>query len=185
MCTALENRAAVRTVLGHALVRDEHGEEMHKSKGNAIWFDDAADKMGADVMRWLFMRQNPAHNVNFGYGPADEVRRGMFLTLWNTYAFFVTYAELDGWKPRVADVSASREAHERELDRWVLSELHAAHPRRDRRAAGLRRAGGDEAASRRSSRTCRTGTCAAAGGASGSRRATATSSRRTRRCTKC
>jgi isoleucyl-tRNA synthetase len=102
------------------MVRDEHGEEMHKSKGNAIWFEDAADNMGVDVMRWLFFRQNPANNINFGYGPADEVRRGMFLTLWNTYAFFVTYAELDGWRPTAASGAIERT----ELDRWVLSELH-------------------------------------------------------------
>jgi len=121
MSTVLTNAPPFRTVLGHAMVRDEHGEEMHKSKGNAIWFDDAADSMGADVMRWLFFRQNPANNVNFGYGPADEVRRGLFLTLWNTYAFFVTYASLDGWTPaRAAEGDAGRT----ELDRWALSELH-------------------------------------------------------------
>jgi isoleucyl-tRNA synthetase len=120
MSTALVDRPPFLTVLGHAMVRDEHGKEMHKSAGNAIWFDDAADTMGVDVMRWLFMRQNPAHNINLGYGPADEVRRLFFLTLWNTYAFFVTYAALDGWTPeRIA------EATERsELDRWALSELH-------------------------------------------------------------
>jgi isoleucyl-tRNA synthetase len=120
MSTALENRPPFRTVLGHAMVRDEHGEEMHKSKGNAIWFEDAADNMGVDVMRWLFFRQNPANNINFGYGPADEVRRAMFLTLWNTYAFFVTYATLDDWSPD----GAQSPIQYTELDRWALSELH-------------------------------------------------------------
>ena len=142
MSTALENRVPFETVLGHAMVRDEHGAEMHKSAGNAIWFEDAADNMGVDVMRWLFLRNNPANNINFGYGPADEVRRSMFLTLWNTYAFFVTYAELDGWKPenfttegteefggenteRVAQPSpAVSPPNYTELDRWALSELH-------------------------------------------------------------
>jgi isoleucyl-tRNA synthetase len=147
MSTALEDRPSFETVLGHAMVRDEHGAEMHKSAGNAIWFEDAADKMGVDVMRWLFLRANPANNINFGYGPADEVRRSMFLTLWNTYAFFVTYAELDGWTPanfsteitegtegtevsvgdagRVAQPSpAVSPPSYTELDRWVLSELH-------------------------------------------------------------
>ncbi len=145
MATALEDRPPFGTVLGHAMVRDEHGEEMHKSSGNAIWFDDAADTMGVDVMRWLFYRQNPANNVNFGYGPADEVRRGMFLTLWNTYAFFVTYASLDGWvpgarepqmpqmgadgaadapSPRSAGLQPARPDARSELDRWALSELH-------------------------------------------------------------
>jgi isoleucyl-tRNA synthetase len=129
MSTALENARPFLTVLGHAMVRDEHGEEMHKSKGNAIWFDDAADSMGVDVMRWLFMRHNPAHNVNFGYGPADDVRRDMFLTLWNTYAFFVTYATLDGWAPESLPLSTKMArgpgGEVTELDRWVLSELHA------------------------------------------------------------
>ena len=136
MSTALENRPSFQTVLGHAMVRDEHGAEMHKSAGNAIWFEDAADNMGVDVMRWLFLRQNPANNINFGYGPADEVRRSMFLTLWNTYAFFVTYAELDGWTPPARFTTEDTEGTEvsvgvgeagvayTELDRWVLSELH-------------------------------------------------------------
>jgi len=136
MSTALENRPPFRVVLGHAMVRDEHGEEMHKSKGNAIWFDDAANTMGADVMRWLFFKQNPAININFGYGPADEVRRSFFLTLWNTYAFFVTYATIDGWQPdasllsRSAGFQPARSSRVEaapsytELDRWVLSELH-------------------------------------------------------------
>lgn len=122
MATALENRTPFRVVLGHAMVRDEHGEEMHKSKGNAIWFEDAADNMGVDVMRWLFYRQNPAHNINFGYGPADEVRRSFFLTLWNTYAFFVTYAAIDHWTP--APAAMPPVASRSDLDRWVLSELH-------------------------------------------------------------
>ena len=42
----------------HALVKDENGREMHKSWGNAIWFDDAAEKMGVDVMRWMYAGQN-------------------------------------------------------------------------------------------------------------------------------
>ncbi|MGB2694659.1 MAG: isoleucine--tRNA ligase [Dehalococcoidia bacterium] len=119
MSTVLERREPFRAVLGHALVRDEQGEEMHKSKGNAIWFDEAAEKMGVDVMRWLFMRHNPEQNVNFGWGTGDDVRRSFVLTLWNTYAFFVTYANIDGWQP-----DATAPTIENELDRWLLSELH-------------------------------------------------------------
>ena len=122
MSTALERREPFRAVLGHALVRDEHGEEMHKSKGNAIWFDDAADRMGVDVMRWLFLRHNPAGNINYGWEAGDELRRGLFLTLWNIYAFFVTYANIDGWQPS-AD-GAAPESERSDLDRWLLSELH-------------------------------------------------------------
>ena len=57
---------------------------MHKSWGNAIWFDDAVEKMGADVMRWLYAGQAPSQNLNFGYGPANEVKQRL-LTLWNSY----------------------------------------------------------------------------------------------------
>ncbi|OGO51339.1 MAG: isoleucine--tRNA ligase [Chloroflexi bacterium RBG_16_68_14] len=122
MSTVLENREPFRTVLGHGQVRDEHGEDMHASKGNAIWFDEAAERMGADVMRWLFLRHNPSSNVNFGWAPADEVRRSLILTLWNTYSFFVTYANIDRWRP--PSPSAAPGVAGNELDRWVLSELH-------------------------------------------------------------
>ena len=120
MSAIMENREPFRAVLGHGLVRDQKGEEMHKSKGNAIWFDEAADKIGADVMRWIFMRTNPAQNVNFGYAVGDEVRRQVFLTLWNTYSFFVTYANIDGYTPDAKGTPAAPT----ELDRWALSELN-------------------------------------------------------------
>ena len=61
---------------------------MHKSWGNAIWFDDAIEKIGADVSRWMFAGQDPGQNMNFGYGPANDVARRL-LTLWNTYRFLV------------------------------------------------------------------------------------------------
>jgi isoleucyl-tRNA synthetase len=114
--------APFRTVFGYALLRDEHGEEMHKSKGNAIWFDDAAEQIGSDVMRWMFASSNPATNMNFGYHLAHEEVRRFFLPLWNTYGFFITYARLDGWSPAGTDAPAASLAL---LDRWVLSRLDA------------------------------------------------------------
>jgi isoleucyl-tRNA synthetase len=120
MSTVMTGRAPMRTLFAYALMRDEHGEEMHKSKGNAIWFDDAAEQIGADVMRWLFAATNPSTNLNFGYGPAHEVVRRFFLPLWNTYGFFVTYARLDRWAPDQTDgVEGARTI----LDRWILSRL--------------------------------------------------------------
>ncbi len=126
MSTVLENREPYRVCLGHAMVRDEQGREMHKSWGNMIEFNDAAEKMGADVVRWLYAVQNPAQNVNFGYGPGDEVRRRFILPLWNVYAFFVTYANLDGWTPASAGSSQALEKRGEPrpvLDRWILSRL--------------------------------------------------------------
>ena len=120
MSTVMTGRAPFKTLFAYALMRDEHGEEMHKSKGNAIWFDDAAEQIGADVMRWMFAATNPSTNLNFGYGPAHEVVRRFFLPLWNTYGFFVTYASLDRWTPDQTDgVEGARTI----LDRWILSRL--------------------------------------------------------------
>ncbi|MDQ3881290.1 MAG: isoleucine--tRNA ligase, partial [Chloroflexota bacterium] len=119
MSTVISGEAPMKTLFGYALVRDEHGDEMHKSKGNAIWFDDAAEQIGADVMRWMFAGANPASNLNFGYRPGSEVVRRFLLPLWNTYSFFVTYARLDGWSPSLPVSAGERSL----LDRWILSRL--------------------------------------------------------------
>jgi len=120
MSTVLENRPPFKTLLGHALVRDEKGEEMHKSKGNAIWFDDAAEKMGADIMRFMYARQNSVNNLNFGYATAQDVRRRFFLILWNCTKFFITFANLKGWKKE--SLGSKKQGHV--LDRWVVSRLN-------------------------------------------------------------
>jgi isoleucyl-tRNA synthetase len=118
--TVMTGQAPARNLFAYALMRDEHGEEMHKSRGNAIPFDEAADKIGADVMRWLFCATNPATNINFGYGPAHEAVRRFLLPLWNTYAFFTSYARLDRWTPSQTDGAAGARTL---LDRWILSRL--------------------------------------------------------------
>ena len=121
MSTVLENTAPTGTVFSYALMRDEAGEEMHKSAGTAIWFEDAAEKMGVDAMRWVFARQDPATNMNFGFGSADEVRRRFIIPLWNVYSFFVTYANIDRYDPATRAPAVSERA---ELDRWIISELN-------------------------------------------------------------
>jgi len=120
MSTVLEKKSPFKKLLGFATLKDEHGEEMHKSKGNAIWSDEAAEKMGAEVMRWLFAGHNPELNLNFGFATGEEVKRKL-LTLWNVYSFFVTYAEIDGFKPGgKSNPPQARPV----LDRWILSRLH-------------------------------------------------------------
>ena len=111
-----------KNIFTYALMRDEHGEEMHKSKGNAIWFDDAAEEIGVDVMRWLFATVNPSVNMNFGPHVADEVRRRFILPLWNSYSFFVTYSNLDGWTPPATPTPLGERTL---LDRWILSQSHS------------------------------------------------------------
>ncbi len=129
MSAALTKRPPFLTVLGHALVLDENGEEMHKSAGNAIWFEDATAEMGADVMRWLYMCSNPTSNVLFGYGAADQVRRRFVIPLWNIYSFFVTYARIDGFDPaETADIAPGERPP---LDRWLLARLASSLKRAD------------------------------------------------------
>jgi isoleucyl-tRNA synthetase len=131
-----DGREPFKTLLGHGLVRDQYGNEMHKSAGNSIEFVAAADDggeisdpkggrvpfnaIGADVMRWLYCRHNPASNLNFGPAPANEVRAKFHIKLWNCYSFFVNYARLDGFdpaKPQAASVQ--------DIDRWILSDLQS------------------------------------------------------------
>lgn len=119
MSTVLENTNPFKTLLGHALVRDDKGEEMHKSKGNAIWFDDAAEKMGVDIMRFMYCSQNPEFNLRFGYKSADEAKKRI-ITLWNTYSFFVIYANID----KISDLKLQKEKPNNLLDQWILSSLH-------------------------------------------------------------
>jgi isoleucyl-tRNA synthetase len=115
---ALTGEAPFKHVFTYALMRDENGAEMHKSKGNAIWLDEAADDIGVDTMRWLFATVNPRANVGFGYNVTDEVRRRFILPLWNSYSFFVTYARIDDWdRPETPSPVGDRAL----LDRWIMS----------------------------------------------------------------
>ncbi|PIR79726.1 MAG: isoleucine--tRNA ligase [Candidatus Levybacteria bacterium CG10_big_fil_rev_8_21_14_0_10_35_13] len=128
MSTALKKTNSFKTVLGFASVRDEQGEEMHKSKGNAIEFNEAADKIGVDVMRWLYLKQDPEQNLNLGYHVTDDVRRYFHLRLWNVYSFFVTYANINKFQ-----ISSIRQAQDKNfkfqisdnvLDKWIISRLN-------------------------------------------------------------
>lgn len=120
MSTALKGTNSIKRVLGFGSVRDEKGEEMHKSKGNAVEFNEAADKIGVDVMRWLYLRTNPEHNVNFGYHAADEIRRLFHLRLWNVYSFFVVYANIDKWQSDNVSNTQAKNV----LDKWILSRFY-------------------------------------------------------------
>ncbi len=119
MATVLENSPPFLACFGYATLLAEDGRPMHKSWGNMIEFNEAADRMGVDVMRWLYCAHKPENNLLFGYGRADEVRRRFLLPLWNVYSFLVTYANIDGWQPgeHTAPISSM-------LDRWILSRLN-------------------------------------------------------------
>ena len=128
MSTVLRREPPFRTIFGYALVFGEDGRPMHKSWGNAIEFDEAADRMGVDVMRWMFANARPEENIAFGWHAADEARREL-LVLWNVHAFFVTYARLAGWTPGGAGESGVATGPPRGtatvLDRWIRSRAAA------------------------------------------------------------
>ena len=116
MAMTMTGRLPYRAVLTYERVHDETGREMHKSTGNAIEANEAFEQMGADIVRWQFCAQNPSQNINFGYGPADEVKRRL-LTLWNSVIVLVTYGNVAGWEPKWGAEPSSQHA----LDRWLVA----------------------------------------------------------------
>jgi isoleucyl-tRNA synthetase len=112
MSVTLVGRNPYERVLTYERVRDESGREMHKSWGNAIEANEAFERMGADVVRWLFAEQIPSQNLNFGYGPAAEIKRRL-LTYWNSVKFFVDYANIVAFRP------GAEQGEPQPLDRWL------------------------------------------------------------------
>jgi isoleucyl-tRNA synthetase len=104
--------------LGHIL--DAEGEKMSKSKGNVVDPWQVINDFGADALRWYLLISSPPGNVRrLSTDAILEAVRRFLLTLWNTYSFFITYANIDKFNPREAENLQNRP----ELDRWVLSEL--------------------------------------------------------------
>ncbi|MGC8837773.1 MAG: isoleucine--tRNA ligase [Anaerolineae bacterium] len=104
------------------LVLDEEGEKMSKSKGNALDPWDVINVHGADALRWyLYTASPPGQERRVSLNLVGDVVSRFLLTLWNTYVFFVTYANLDGFDPREPRIPWERRSL---LDRWILSELN-------------------------------------------------------------
>jgi len=118
--TLLLNRPSFKNVicLGHIL--DAEGEKMSKARGNVVEPWGVINKYGADAVRWYLVTSSPAGNVRrFSSDMVADVLRNFLLTLWNVYSFFVMYANIDRFDPKLA-VSASPS----DLDRWILSRLN-------------------------------------------------------------
>ena len=121
MSVVLTGRSPFGKVLTYEKLLDAEGREMHGSWGNLISADEAFDRMGADVMRWLYCRQPPTQDIRFGYGPADEVKRRL-LTLWNSARFFADYAAIEGFQPRYEDLTDGVIGVALQpLDAWLLA----------------------------------------------------------------
>ncbi|MBE0481845.1 MAG: isoleucine--tRNA ligase [Dehalococcoidia bacterium] len=105
--------------LGHIL--DSAGEKMSKSRGNVVRPAEVLESAGADALRWYLVTSSPPGNVRrFSRELVEEVVRKFTLTLWNTYSFFVTYANIDRFDPRAPTAPGELP----ELDRWIRSELN-------------------------------------------------------------
>jgi isoleucyl-tRNA synthetase len=117
--TLLFDRSSYRNVVCLGLILDEDGRKMSKSLGNIVEPWDVLDRFGADAFRWyLFTSKQPWDGYRFSLSAIEESVRQFLLPLWNTYAFYVLYANVNG-------VAPGDEAPETDLDRWALSRLQA------------------------------------------------------------
>lgn len=122
--TLLFESECYRNVICLGLVLDYQGQKMSKSHGNTVNPWDVLVEHGADAFRWyLYTAGQPGQERRFSVDLVGEVVRNFTLTLWNVYSFFVTYANLDNWSPASQDSILTNSFSD--LDRWLLSELHA------------------------------------------------------------
>ncbi|HAJ96096.1 MAG TPA: isoleucine--tRNA ligase [Actinobacteria bacterium] len=120
--TILTGRSSFKNVLVLGLINDKNGQKMSKSKGNVVKPWDILDRQGADALRWYFFTGvSPWLPKNFSVKSIDEVIRKFILTLWNTYSFFVIYANIDSFDPDSHELAAPDRM---EIDRWIISELN-------------------------------------------------------------
>jgi isoleucyl-tRNA synthetase len=129
MATVVDATPPFLQNFGYATLLAEDGRPMHKSWGNSIEFNEAANKMGVDVMRWLYCMHKPENDLLFGYNRADEARRQFLIPLWNIYSFFINYARLDGWQPAQDGFDpdlpeGATPPSTNLLDRWILARLN-------------------------------------------------------------
>jgi isoleucyl-tRNA synthetase len=123
--TLLFDQVSFKNVVCLGLILDADGQKMSKSRDNIINPWDVIKIHGADAFRWyLYTASPPGSERRFSADLVGEVLRSFTLPLWNVYAFFVTYANLDGWSPPLQDQPAPESAYT-ELDRWLLSELNS------------------------------------------------------------
>lgn len=120
--TLLFNKAPYRNVIVLGHVQDENGQKMSKSKGNAVDPFEALEKYGADAIRWYFYINSAPWLPNRFHGKAVEEGQRKFMgTLWNTYAFYVLYAEIDQFDPSKYELEYNKLCV---MDKWLLSKLN-------------------------------------------------------------
>ncbi|MHB0988327.1 MAG: isoleucine--tRNA ligase [Bellilinea sp.] len=119
--TLLNDQVSFKNVVCLGLILDGNAQKMSKSRGNVADPWQVLNSNGADAMRWyLYTAGPPGQERRFSSDLVSEVLRNFTLTLWNTYSFFVTYANLDGWQPGDGQLPQYSD-----LDQWLRSTLHA------------------------------------------------------------
>ena len=120
MSVVLTGKAPYKKLVTYQYVRDEHGGEFHKSGGNSLEADHVADKVGADVIRYLFSSSSPTLDMRFGFSLTDEARRKL-ISFWNIYTFFNTYACIDN--PDIANFTPTSDMLSIS-DKWLIESIN-------------------------------------------------------------
>lgn len=123
IATMVFDSVAYKAVVSNGLVLDKNGNKMSKRLGNAVDPFETIEQYGSDPLRWyMITNASPWDNIKFDVEGIEEVRRKFFGTLYNTYSFFVLYANVDGFDYKEADVPMEERP---EIDRWILSLLNS------------------------------------------------------------
>ncbi len=121
--TMLRGSVAFKNVISNGLVLDKNGNKMSKRLGNGVDPFETIEKYGADATRWyMISNAAPWDNLKFNVEGIDEVRRKFFGTLYNTYAFFALYANIDKFTFAETDIRSEQRP---EIDRWIISLLNS------------------------------------------------------------
>lgn len=133
LSTLITGQSSYKNVICLGLVLDDRGEKMSKSKGNVVDPWSVLDRQGADALRWYLYTAGPSGVARrFSENLVNESLRRFMLTLWNTYSFFVTYANIDNFSPKEhaefwgegVGAPGLTQIPPNELDRWIISELN-------------------------------------------------------------
>lgn len=123
LAVMLFGKVAYKTVVSNGLVLDKHGNKMSKRLGNVVNPFETIQQYGADATRWyLITNASPWDNLKFDAAGIQEVQRKFFGTLYNTYQFFILYANVDGFSFREKYIPVEERP---EIDRWIISCLHS------------------------------------------------------------
>ncbi|HOR40573.1 MAG TPA: isoleucine--tRNA ligase [Paludibacteraceae bacterium] len=121
--TMIKGSVAFKNVVSNGLVLDKNGNKMSKRLGNAVDPFSTIETYGSDALRWYMMTNaSPWDNLKFDTEGIEEVKRKLFGTLYNTYSFFVLYANVDGFAYKEPEVPMEQR---QEIDRWIISLLHS------------------------------------------------------------